>query len=255
MLLLLLPIVLASWEYASNHPSATTAALGCTALPQYTCFNNSRHSMGRFATGPDPGNCCALCRQHTACASFNHVVCDLRDDGNCLQSHFCELYTTVGDSVSLSDGGCVGGAVVPQGQPPPPPRGDRPNIVWLVVESTDGRTWSPGYQNGVLALPNIRKLQQGGLEFRKHYANAPVCCPSRATFWSGRHASNIPHDQKSSRLPVGGAWNNFEGLPSNYSDRIDQVCSIPTLLTPNSTLNSTQPPQPQPCSPFLTPNS
>lgn len=55
------------------------------------------------------------------------------------------------------------------------------------------RTWSNGYQNSVLELPNIRKLQAKGVSFERHYANAPVCCPSRATFWSGRHAHNIPH--------------------------------------------------------------
>ena len=64
------------------------------------------------------------------------------------------------------------------------------------------RTWSPGYSNDVIPLPNLRELQQGGLNFRKHYANAPVCCPSRATFWSGRHASNIPHDHNG--IAVGG---------------------------------------------------
>jgi len=98
---------------------------------------------------------------------------------------------------------------------------DRPNIVFLVVESTDGRTWTPGYQNDVLALPNIRRLQRGGVEFRRHYANTPVCCPSRASFWSGRHAHNIPHEHGS--LTVGGTWNNYEGLAKNFSDRIDQV--------------------------------
>jgi arylsulfatase A-like enzyme len=95
--------------------------------------------------------------------------------------------------------------------------------VFLVVESTDGRTWSPGYQNDVIPLPNIRKLQKGGLEFRKHYANAPVCCPSRATFWSGRHASNLQHEHNGVSVP--GAINNYEGLPQNFTNRIDQVLS------------------------------
>ena len=97
----------------------------------------------------------------------------------------------------------------------------RPNLLFLVVESTDGRTWSPGYQNGVLALPAIRELQSHGFEFQRHYANAPVCCPSRATFWSGRHASNLAH--RHGDVLVGGAWNNYEGLPAGYPDRIDQV--------------------------------
>jgi arylsulfatase K len=108
-------------------------------------------------------------------------------------------------------------------KPPPSKRNASglPNIVFLVVESTDGRTWSNNYSNSAIPLPNIRQLQAGGVQFRKHYANSPVCCPSRATFWSGRHASNLPHDHGG--ITVGGAWNNYEGLPVNYSDRIDQV--------------------------------
>ena len=101
----------------------------------------------------------------------------------------------------------------------------KPNIVFLVVESTDGRTWRDGYQNGVLnesALPNIRRLEQiGGTSFHAHYSNAPVCCPSRATFWSGRHSHHISHMHND--MKVGGSWNNYEGLPSNYTNRIDQV--------------------------------
>ena len=100
---------------------------------------------------------------------------------------------------------------------------NRPNIVFLVVESTDGRSWTPGYQNDVVPIPNIRRLQANGTEFRRHYSNAPVCCPSRATFWSGRHASNIPHTHNG--VDVGGAWNNFEGLPDNFTERMDQVMS------------------------------
>lgn len=104
-----------------------------------------------------------------------------------------------------------------------PTDGGRPNIVFLVVESTDGRAWARDYQNGAVSLPNIRALQDKGYEFTSHYANAPVCCPSRATFWSGRHAHNIPHNQKSSGIFVQGAWNNYEGLPPNYTLRLDKV--------------------------------
>mmetsp|Transcript_11694 Transcript_11694/g.35063 ORF Transcript_11694/g.35063 Transcript_11694/m.35063 type:complete len:582 (+) Transcript_11694:20-1765(+) len=97
------------------------------------------------------------------------------------------------------------------------------NIVFLVVESTDGRTWSPGYSEDVIPLPNIRKLQNEGVSFERHYSNAPVCCPSRASFWSGRHAHRIPHESPLGGFAVEGAWNNYEGLPANFSDRIDQV--------------------------------
>lgn len=122
----------------------------------------------------------------------------------------------------------------------------RPNIVFLVVESTDGRTWTPGYSNGALdrSMTATRSLQRRGTNFVRHYSNTPVCCPSRASFWSGRHAHKIPHHN---RMPVGGVWNNYEGLPAGcallclmrhrclyrdtasalagcrYDDRIDQV--------------------------------
>lgn len=117
----------------------------------------------------------------------------------------------------------------------------KPNIVFLVVESTDGRTWQEGYQDNVIPLPNLRQLAQGGYAFHRHYSNTPVCCPSRATLWSGRHAHKIPHVQRqqqgsddnnnhsssthnsSKELPVNGVWNNFEGLPPDFDLRIDQI--------------------------------
>jgi len=125
--------------------------------------------------------------------------------------------------LALSFLGVVSGIASDSPPPARSPADPRPNIVFLVVESTDGRAWSRNYQNGAVDLPNIRSLQDQGVEFQSHYSNAPVCCPSRATFWSGRHAHNIPHDQKSSGMFVGGAWNNYEGLPPNFSKRMDQV--------------------------------
>ena len=101
-----------------------------------------------------------------------------------------------------------------------PPK--KPNIVFLVVESTDGRTWRKGYQNGVLdeALSSIRFLEARGASFHKHYSNSPVCCPSRATFWSGRHAHHIPHTHGS--IDVRGHGIITE-TPANFTKRIDQV--------------------------------
>lgn len=118
-----------------------------------------------------------------------------------------------------------------------PQQKKQPNIVFLVCESTDGRTWRKGYQDDVIPLPNIRALEQqpGGYAFHRHYSNTPVCCPSRATFWSGRHAHKIPHVQTishfnettqkhtSKQMAVDGVWNNFEGLPHDFDERIDQV--------------------------------
>jgi len=96
-----------------------------------------------------------------------------------------------------------------------------PNVVFLVVESTDGRTWRDGY--APVPIPTLRGLATNGTQFDKVYANTPVCCPSRATFWSGRHAHNIPHTQHGTNVSVNGAWNNFEGLPPGFDLKIGDV--------------------------------
>ena len=117
---------------------------------------------------------------------------------------------------------CVAEAVISGDSSPP-------NIIFLVCESTDGRTWRRGYQDDVIPLPNIRKLEdEGGVSFYRHYSNAPVCCPSRATFWSGKHAHKIPHRQNhngnnNDPVDVHGVWNNFEGLPPGYNQTIFHV--------------------------------
>jgi len=87
----------------------------------------------------------------------------------------------------------------------------QPNVVFLIVESTDGRQWR---DESPAPLPNLRKLMSQGVRFDSHYSNAPVCCPSRASLWSGRAPHKIKHEHLG--LEVGGVWNNFEGLPQGY---------------------------------------
>ena len=61
------------------------------------------------------------------------------------------------------------------------PAVDRPNFVWLHVESTDGRTYTDamsGGENPVVPIPRIRSLKARGALFVNHYANVPICCPS-----------------------------------------------------------------------------
>ena len=226
---------------APEGPTAWTEQENCTMLPLYTCFQNP-HNKIKTANhvGQDPGACCAACNELEGCVSWTHSP---GSGGS------CNLYSNVGPTKSNDRDGCSAGTIGGHGRPmpvgpfppapaphgppsptpqPATPRGDKPNILFLVVESTDGRTWSPGYQNDVVKLPNFRALQEGGLNFRRHYANAPVCCPSRATFWSGRHASNLAHLHPGyGDIHVPGALNNFEGLPGNFSHRIDQV--LPAL--------------------------
>ena len=61
------------------------------------------------------------------------------------------------------------------------------------------------------------------MQFDTHYVSAPVCAASRASIWSGRYPHNIPHAQASTGMHVNGAWNNYEGLPHNYSQKIQDV--------------------------------
>jgi len=103
------------------------------------------------------------------------------------------------------------------------PDGQCPNIVFIIDESTDGRTYRPdGFAPTV--LPNIRKLADAGVQFDTHYVNAPVCCPSRASIWSGRYPHRMPHQQVDNEaLTVNGVWNNYEGNPQGYDDLIGDV--------------------------------
>eukprot|EP00730_Choanoeca_flexa_P007832 TRINITY_DN12397_c4_g1_i1.p1 TRINITY_DN12397_c4_g1~~TRINITY_DN12397_c4_g1_i1.p1 ORF type:complete len:567 (+),score=133.77 TRINITY_DN12397_c4_g1_i1:2620-4320(+) len=85
-----------------------------------------------------------------------------------------------------------------------------PNILFLHVESTDGRLYN---QDSPVPIPNIRSVQKRGVTFKKHYVNSPICAPSRSSMWCGRQLHNIPHQHNN--ISVAGAWNNYEGVGLN----------------------------------------
>jgi arylsulfatase A-like enzyme len=208
--------------------TALTMALNCTVLPMFTCYENEKNKIVQTSATADPGSCCEACAQDRAeaCVAWTHTK-KINKDGR--TKYKCNLYSTIGKTKETHDG-CSSG-VMPGGKPaplpppaPPQPRNGRPNILFLIVESTDGRTWTPGYSNDAIKLPNLRALQKGGLNFQRHFSNSPVCCPSRSAFWSGRHVSNLEHTHPGyPGVEVPGAINNYEGLPNGYDKRIDQV--------------------------------
>jgi hypothetical protein len=67
-----------------------------------------------------------------------------------------------------------------------------------------------------------------------------VCCPSRASTWSGRQIHHIPHTQigPNTNLKVGGAWNNHEVRRAQLSRFVRGIqktwrrerCCIPAQL-------------------------
>jgi len=117
---------------------------------------------------------------------------------------------------------------------PPLSANQRPNILFLIDESTDGRTYRPSFE--AIDLTNIRRLfapsternkgaatTRTAVQFDTHYVTAPVCAASRASIWSGKYPHKIPHLQARTGMKVEGVWNNFEGLPNNYTDKIHDV--------------------------------
>ena len=97
--------------------------------------------------------------------------------------------------------------------------GPAPSFIFLLAESLDGRLLRP---DSPAKIPHIRALLAGGsVRFDSAYSNSPVCAPSRASLWSGRAPHRIPHVHNG--LNVSGVWNNYEGLPVNYTGRLDQL--------------------------------
>ncbi|MCA1809495.1 MAG: sulfatase [Kiritimatiellia bacterium] len=77
----------------------------------------------------------------------------------------------------------------------------KPNILFIHAESMDGRTMGcmghPAMQG---VTPNLDALAARGTLFRQAYSSCPVCNPSRASMWSGKHPG------------YHGCWNNYSGL-------------------------------------------
>ena len=61
----------------------------------------------------------------------------------------------------------------------------KPNIILVM---TDDQGWGQtGYMNHpVLKTPNLDKMAENGICFKRFYAGGPVCSPTRATVLTGR---------------------------------------------------------------------
>jgi arylsulfatase A-like enzyme len=207
VLVLLLPLSAAadttSYMYGNEEvviedPSAMV--YGCADVRNHTRY------MGHDAAGdPTPGvateslqDCCALCNANPECAHVTYNV------------GTCYMKTSAVGPAEPVDGLQIAASRVGPLPPPPPPTppysGDLPNLIFLIVESTDGRTY---HEDSDAYMPNIRALQMRGAYFKNFYSNSPVCAASRTSIWSGRHVHRIPHSNQG--VPVNGAWNNAEG--------------------------------------------
>ena len=67
-----------------------------------------------------------------------------------------------------------------------PPSRKPLNIVFLQNDSMDGRAMGcMGHPSMKQATPNLDALARRGVLFRNAYTNNPICCPARASMWSG----------------------------------------------------------------------
>jgi len=76
-------------------------------------------------------------------------------------------------------------AVAGIGSSPPPVQAaatKRPNVVFVL---TDDLSW-----NLVRYMPNVERMRRRGLTFTRYFVTDSLCCPSRASIFSGRY----PHD-------------------------------------------------------------
>ena len=76
----------------------------------------------------------------------------------------------------MAGAGLAGGCATTGTGTRPDPRG-RPNIPWLVSE--DNNPFIGAYGDALAHTPHIDAMARSGLLYRKVYANAPVCAPSR----------------------------------------------------------------------------
>lgn len=63
---------------------------------------------------------------------------------------------------------------------------DRPNLLFIMADQMRFDALGCHSQHGF--TPNLDRLAAEGSDLRQHFANAPVCVPSRSTIFTGRHS-------------------------------------------------------------------
>ena len=82
---------------------------------------------------------------------------------------------------------------------------DPPNGPNVVVIMTDDQRF-----DDMTTLPRVTRLiGDAGVTFTRAYASYPVCCPARATFFTGQYAQN--HHVLCLYPSCGGSWSRCLG--------------------------------------------
>lgn len=74
-------------------------------------------------------------------------------------------------------------------QQAPPPAAAKPNVIFILA---DDLAWGDlaCFGNTKIATPNLDRLASKGTLFTNFYVDAPVCAPSRASFFTGKYPEN-----------------------------------------------------------------
>eukprot|EP00928_Gymnodinium_smaydae_P058384 TRINITY_DN4158_c0_g2_i1.p1 TRINITY_DN4158_c0_g2~~TRINITY_DN4158_c0_g2_i1.p1 ORF type:complete len:610 (-),score=140.58 TRINITY_DN4158_c0_g2_i1:49-1803(-) len=90
----------------------------------------------------------------------------------------------------------------------------KPNILFLMTDSLDGRIVEPGTpQAAAVDLPFMRGfLVDNGVNFVRSYSNNPMCVPSRTSMMTGRSVDRI------------NVWGNRQGLAASPGGVLDDNC-------------------------------
>jgi len=116
--------------------------------------------------------------------------------------------------------------------------GDRPNVVMII---SDDHAWTDygfmGHQ--VVQTPNIDRLAQNSLTFRRGYVTSSLCCPSLASIITGKY----PHQHKITSndppIPEGMTNSEFNRSPlfqqgrERMNKHIEACVTLPRLLKEN----------------------
>lgn len=78
-----------------------------------------------------------------------------------------------------------------------PPR--RPNLLWIMTDQQ--RADALSCHDGAARTPALDGLAQLGVDLRAHYAQSPVCVPSRCTLFTGRYPQAHHCRENDTRLP------------------------------------------------------
>lgn len=185
---------------AFSGANAAPAAPQCAASQWKTqtcapCTGKHCTVVARLAAA-DAASCCAKCTDNRLCNAwtFNYKQAS---------SESCHLKTA---GTATQPGNCTSGFLDgPAPGPPPPTPGpanhSRPNVLFLMCDSMDGRVLDPtSVVHTRLKMPNLRALASRGVNFVNTYAASPQCVPSRTTMFAGRHIDRTR------------TWNNGQGV-------------------------------------------